>query len=114
MTMPGSSHLLSDLRARRLARRLIELTDQLDIERDAIARGNEDGLRALELARDAVVVRLERAVVRLDRQDPLRASIEAAIVAHRDASRDGFALALASIRDAMRRSSPPPSSISAR
>jgi len=112
--MATSSHLLSDLRARRLARRLIELNDQLDVELDPIARGTDDGLLALEQALDALIARLERAIDRLEHQDPLRVSIEAAIAAHRDASRDGFALALASIRDAMRRSSPPPPSLTTR
>lgn len=102
-----TAHTLSDLRARRLARRLIELEDQLgelglgcapcaDVDRVAIAR-----------ERDRVFARLARAVERLERACPLRRAIEDAIAAAGSAP-ETIASALIAVRDAMRGSSPPP------
>lgn len=112
--MPTPQHRLSDLRARRLARRLIEIADELAAFREGLTVLGEEEHRALELARDGIVVRLERAILRLDHHDPLRTAIQAAIDAHHDASGDRLDAALGAIRDAMRRSSPPPSSLGAR
>lgn len=105
--MTATTSTLSALRARRLARKLIELDDQLgEIELGLAPRAGADPA-AIATERDRVIARLERATARLERSDPLRAAIELAIGAHRSAP-ERVPAALLEMREAMRRSSPPP------
>lgn len=115
-----SPNLVADLRARRLARQLIELVERLDAETRGVATWGEDEHLVLHHERELLITRLERAARRLAPSAEFRWAIEAACSAHRTASvatpgSDAaqfacveFAAALMAMRETMRRSSRPP------
>lgn len=112
--------LLADLRARRLARRVIEAQERLDAVELGLAAFADGERDALCSDRDRTITRLERAASRLPGSMLLRKCIDEACCAHRDcasaapdsvrgrASADRFAAALIALREAMRRSSEAP------
>ncbi|MDQ3038147.1 MAG: hypothetical protein M3Y87_37490, partial [Myxococcota bacterium] len=75
--------LLSDLRARRLARRVIEAQERLDAAEHGLATFGDGEREALCCDRDRTVARLERAATRLPRSMLLRACIDETCRAHR-------------------------------
>jgi hypothetical protein len=108
--------LLADLRARRLARRLIEVQDRVE----AAELGLAGDLETLTRERDLLGERLARAAEHLDGESALRRAIEDACAAldgllrlepsspeARPAS-DRLAVALIRMRDVMRTASQPP------
>lgn len=111
--------LLSDLRARRLARRAIEAQERLDAAAHGLAASGDGELEALRDHRDRTVARLERAAALLPGSMSLRACIDEACRAHRALVSSGpgdgrartcadrFAAALDALADAMRRGSEP-------
>lgn len=111
--------LLSDLRARRLARRAIEAQDRLDAARHGRAPPEDTEVAALSADRDRAIARLERAAARLPSSLPLRRLLDESCRAHRalvscpagSANVGGcegrFADALAALADAMRASDGP-------
>lgn len=119
MTPTDAPSLLADLRARRLARRLIEIEDRL-------AESARDPGGDLLRERDAIASRLERAAAQLVDVSPLRAAIEDACRAHRAraaapagsdeerAAAAAVAAALDRVGDAMRRAGRPPTTLGAR
>lgn len=118
--------LLSDLRARRLARRVIEAQERLDAGEHGLACFGDGEREALCFDRDCTVARLERAAARLPGSMLLRACIDETCRAHRacksavpgsDAERESvaaFAAALAALHDALRCRSDAPAPASSR
>src|SRR5688500_19003128 len=74
--------LLSDLRARRWARRLIELQELLDAEPLGRLEASSADRAALRLERSRLIDRLHRASLRLAEDAPIRRCIDDICTAH--------------------------------